>query len=529
MASKTVEFKFRGNVRDLNRSFDKIGNRLEGVNSKLKATRLVGIGVFSNIATSMARGVGRGFANLARSIPRTMEKAVGYSRKIDEMESKLADSFKVTGARQKVSTDRIKKRFTEIAQSSKFTMTEIAEAGVVMARAGKDSKEIFDLIRPATALSLTANYELADSVGVLIETMNKFKIPGNELMKTVAIMSEATNSANMTMRELEEGYKRSGAIASAVKAPFHEVAGALAVLADSGIKASVADTGLRNIYAAMAGARGGKARKIMESLRKNMEGKGIKWTMPNVILTMAKSLKTSTKMARFFTDSFGARATAQALIFSDSIEDLYKRIEKLDKASLDTMMKRIGVSRQSTKEYEDLKSSYDTLETSWGKAWLKGLKPFHIELQKTIIAITKLIEKGKAFEKFGQSMANALREGRNFFTRKKETRVTKSFDAALAPVMGTGGAADVIHGMKMQKRANELAAMRQSDDGFRFFENLPKGPRMSITPSPAEQKAQQEMTQTSKYILEILGAPDGSRVISPERPNPNFQLNLGFQ
>ena len=375
--SKHIEFKFKGDIKDLNRAFGKINRQIGGVNKKLKRTSLVSAGAYLGVGQGIARGVGMAIRGMARSIPESMKYAADVKENLNEMFLKMPDS-ELFGKKQEVSSKAILRVMSQIANTTKITQDQIAKAGKTFAKAGKSSREIYEMITPAAQLSLATSVSFEEAVSSLMSTMNTYGLKTKDSNRIILTMVKSANMANMSFGEMAYGYRRAGALLKAGNMTFEETAGLLTVMADAGIKSSLADTALRNMGEFMVG---GRAKHISDSLKQQFADKNIRWTLPNVIMATGKAIKDTSKRAAMFKEMFGARGMAGALTTAEGVEKLFKNIAEIQGADPKLVNKMVDGLLKGTREYREMASAADELRKAWGDMWLNALKPVHVKLK----------------------------------------------------------------------------------------------------------------------------------------------------
>lgn len=535
MADKNIDLRFRGDDRNLNKTFRRINKKFGNLGRELKSSTANLANAFRGLDYITTRAVSRIFNTVTGSISRSVVHAVSVKDLLHETEAKMADS-PIYGIKPEVPWEELEKKIKSVADTTKFTQVEIAAATKVMGMAGKSSKEIFDLLRPAATLSASTNYALNDSIGLLIETMNQFGIRGDKLNSTIATMVRATNMSNMSMEQFREGFKRAGALAGATKAPFEQVSALLTVLANVGIKASVADTGLRNMFQAMAMARGGRSAKLMKSLKETFADKGIKWTLPNVIQAVSERFKDTNKQAQIFKDMFGSRAVAHALLLSKNLDKVQRNYNILLKDNVGLLSKVEETLMKDTKEYKLMLSAADKLKTAWGTEWLMNLKGTNTELKKTFNIMTSIVKGGGVIKMWGETFEKLIKVYNNILggidsltkARKKfSERGDSGFWKKQAGYFFEG--AKAISNRKWRQNEELMNRFNIPFSQERAGANIQEGPPLMLRDMERGARMGAGTPEVMKYVLDIQGAPPGSRLRTPERPSSDITFNLGFQ
>ena len=150
----------------------------------------------------------------------------------------------VTGA-----TEAEFKRLTEVAEKlgreTSFTAKQVADGMTAMGRMGFNSKEIENAIPAVLNLSRATGTELGEAAETAANNMRVFGIESGKMAEVADILTATANGSAQTLTDLAEGLKMAGPQAAAAKDNIVNVSGALGVLANMGIKGSLAGTALR--------------------------------------------------------------------------------------------------------------------------------------------------------------------------------------------------------------------------------------------------------------------------------------------
>ena len=180
-------------------------------------------------------------------------------------------------------------------------------------------------------------------------------------------------------------------------------------MADAGIKASVADTGLRNMYLALTGAKSAKAKAILDSMRKTFEKRGIAYTLPNVIRQLKMAYKDSFKLAQVFKILFTERGVAHGLVLARDIDKFDKMNDKLHKVTEDSLHLRKEILLGDVKEYRLMQAAWDDMVVMWGKKWVLAFRPMFALIDENLDNMTKIFADSSRFESIAESMVRAFR------------------------------------------------------------------------------------------------------------------------
>ena len=143
--------------------------------------------------------------------------------------------------------DSIKERAIEMAERTKYSASEVAEAMSYMALAGWDAKQIYDGIPGVLALAAAANEDLATTSDIVTDAITAFGLEAKDVDEFVDALAVTMSSSNTSVAQLGEAFKYIGPVAGAAGYSIEDVSLALGLMANAGIKGTQAGTSLRNV------------------------------------------------------------------------------------------------------------------------------------------------------------------------------------------------------------------------------------------------------------------------------------------
>lgn len=193
-----------------------------------------------------------------------------------------------------------------LGRETSYTAKQVAEGMASLGRMGFKSDEINAAIGDVLNLARATGTDLGAAAEIAANNMRVFGMQASQVGGMADILSATANGSAQTLTDLAEALKMAGPQAAAAGDSFTNVSGALGVLANMGIKGSLAGTALRKAYSQFA--------KV--NVQKKLEGMGIKTVdkngnlraMPEIMADIAKQMN--------------SMPTAQRLNFAEEIFDL---------------------------------------------------------------------------------------------------------------------------------------------------------------------------------------------------------------
>jgi TP901 family phage tail tape measure protein len=142
----------------------------------------------------------------------------------------------------------LRDRAKELGISTQFTAAQAADGMVKFAQAGFGANKILDSIGPALDFAVASQMDLGDVTRLTADVLAQFELSSKDTVRVADVLTKASDSATTTIEELGEAMTYAGAASNAVGASLEETAVIMAALANTGIKASMAGTSMRNAF-----------------------------------------------------------------------------------------------------------------------------------------------------------------------------------------------------------------------------------------------------------------------------------------
>lgn len=145
-------------------------------------------------------------------------------------------------------TDKAK----EMGANTKFSATEAAEAMQYMAMAGWKTDDMLNGIEGIMNLAAASGEDLATTSDIVTDALTAFGLTAQDSAHFADILAQASSNANTNVSMMGETFKYVAPVAGAMGYSAEDVAIAVGLMANSGIKASQAGTSLRTMLSRMA-------------------------------------------------------------------------------------------------------------------------------------------------------------------------------------------------------------------------------------------------------------------------------------
>lgn len=140
---------------------------------------------------------------------------------------------------------QLEKQAKLLGRTTRYTASEAASGMYFLAKAGYDTKKIYDVIPSVLLLASAANLDLARAADIMTNIMASQQFEAKDSVMVTDVLSKAFSSANTDLVQLGEAMKYAGSVSKGLGTSFTEATAALAIMGDTGIQSSMAGTALR--------------------------------------------------------------------------------------------------------------------------------------------------------------------------------------------------------------------------------------------------------------------------------------------
>ena len=305
---RIVHVKVTSNVGKTNKEVVKTSASAKGLSASLK-----GVGASANIATGgiramaaalLSSGVGAAviaFGAIASIFRSAMVESMEFSKSLSGLQA-------VTGTSKDEMQD-FAKEAKRLGATTAFTASQVVELQTEFAKLGFTKDEILNVTEATLDLAAAAGTDLANAAMVAGSTLRGFGLDSSETARVADVMAKSFSSSALDITTFQESMKLVAPIAKTVKVDIEQASAALSVLADSGIKGSMAGTQLRRVMTDLAMKTGKDFQTSLRMTQERLDGA----SSDAEKLSIAKEL-------------VGQRAASTLLILSEN-EDKLKTLE----------------------------------------------------------------------------------------------------------------------------------------------------------------------------------------------------------
>lgn len=139
----------------------------------------------------------------------------------------------------------------ELGRSTRFTAQEVAQAQMYQAMAGMKTNEVLEMTPKLLKLSIASGEDLASTSDLLTDNISAFGLTLQDADRFMDVMAATANNTNTSIAQLGEAYKYVASTSRNFES-LEETNIILGLLADSGLKGSIAGRNLASIYARLS-------------------------------------------------------------------------------------------------------------------------------------------------------------------------------------------------------------------------------------------------------------------------------------
>lgn len=174
----------------------------------------------------------------------TLQTAANFEAGMSEVQA-------ISGATS-AEMDLLKATGLDMAAKTKYSTAEVAEAYKYMGMAGWDAIQMTEGLAGVMYLAGASGEDLATTSDIVTDAITAFGLTSGDSGRFVDVLAAASTSANTNVGLLGESFKYVAPLAGAMKYSVEDVAIAIGLFANNGIKGGSAGAQLRNILSNLA-------------------------------------------------------------------------------------------------------------------------------------------------------------------------------------------------------------------------------------------------------------------------------------
>lgn len=274
----------------------------------------------------------------------------------------------------------LEERIKSIAQTTKFTSVEVADAALILGQAGLSAKQIGEALPSVVQLAAAAGTNLAQAVDLVTSVVGVFDKKASDTADVANKITQASNSSKVSVEKLALAFQYTGNAAAQTGVTFEETLAVLAAMSNAGVKSgSTMGTGLRQFLTEL--------QKPSEEFVSSLKRIGLSLSDIDIkskgLIGILKTLQGAGFVAQDAIRSFDVRGAAAFNAMIANPADLDRQYQGL----MDTK----AAVEANVIQMDSFKSQATRLTTTMGNLVSTGIKPFQIALTATFSVVSDFL------------------------------------------------------------------------------------------------------------------------------------------
>jgi TP901 family phage tail tape measure protein len=164
--------------------------------------------------------------------------------------SEYEDKLRILGSIAGATGEQLQKLETaavDLSRNSRFTPREGIDGLTELSRAGLSAQDAITALKPTADLARVGLLGLSDSSAIVTKTLTQFALGADQASRVADVLAKAANSSNADVGTLADALAKTGPVARQFGVSLEDTVAALSKLADNGLAANIAGTGLQRV------------------------------------------------------------------------------------------------------------------------------------------------------------------------------------------------------------------------------------------------------------------------------------------
>ena len=238
------------NTKPYEEGMSNASNRTEGLKKKFSALKIAGVAMFTAVS-AVAIKFGKDSIQAGMEFDQSMSQV---SATMGDSAQEMMDYNGKTMTQIEALTDFAK----QMGATTAFSATQASEGLNYMALAGYNAETSIAMLPSVLNLASAGAMELGTASDMLTDTQSALGLSIDETTELVDKMAKTASKSNTSVEQLGTAMLQIGGTAKGLKGGTTELATALGILADNGVKGAEGGTALRNVLLGIQGKKFGK-------------------------------------------------------------------------------------------------------------------------------------------------------------------------------------------------------------------------------------------------------------------------------
>lgn len=221
----------------------------------LETAKSKGLSVSNDFGTKFTSGIEKGVKTLAKwgaAAGGALTAAGGYAIKVGgDFEAGMSQVAAISGATGD-DLQKLTNLAKEMGAKTKFSATEAAEGYQYMAMAGWKTEDMLNGLPGIMNLAAASGEDLGTTSDIVTDALTAMGLSASDSAHFADVLAAASSNSNTNVSMMGETFKYAAPLAGALGYNIEDLAQAIGLMANSGIKSTQAGTSLRSILTRLA-------------------------------------------------------------------------------------------------------------------------------------------------------------------------------------------------------------------------------------------------------------------------------------
>lgn len=301
----------------------------------------------------------------------------------------------------------IRQQARDIGATTAFSPGDVARTQTTLARSGYDADSVLAATGSTVNLSLAADVDIADAADIITNMQSAFNLPTKEIQRVADVITKGFTSSNTGLVELGEAMTYVAPIAEAAGASIEDTTAMLGVLADNGIKGSMAGTGASAIFNRLQAPMGNAVDAIKELGVTTRDSKGNMLPVEGILKAIHRS---------FVKNKLGTAQQGEYLkvIFGEeAMKGAIKLVAAAGNGNLDKKRSQLTDSKGTTAriakvQTDNLDGDLKNFKSAWEDLQIEVFEKQDSALRRLTVSATGWLGKVAAWAKANPELTTTL-------------------------------------------------------------------------------------------------------------------------
>ena len=263
----------------------------------------------------------------------------------------------------------LEEQASRMGAETQFAASDAADALSQLIKGGFDVRQSYEALPGVMQLAAAATLDIASAADIATNVLSGFGLEVKDLGRVNDVLAQAANASDTDVRELGEAFKMVGPIARGAGMDLEDTTAVLAILAENGIRGTMAGTALRGMIGSLVAPTGPAADALERLGIVAVDANGELLPMVDIIEQLKDAGANSSDIYRIFGREVAGSMQAMVGTGAPALEKMTSLLEESGGVAQNLADAKMGGLNGSI---EQLKGSLETLAIAVGDAGVLG-------------------------------------------------------------------------------------------------------------------------------------------------------------